>query len=452
VAVISEAAPDRIVVAKSSSPLVIGLGEGETFCASDIPAILPYTKQMLFLDEGEIAVLTAGGAELTTLAGERVERAPRTITWNAGQAEKGGFKHFMLKEIHEQPRAIEDTLRGRIDLQKGDVVDTEIGLDAEAAAKVKRVYFLACGTSNHAALYGRYLVEALAKLPATTELASEFVARDPVLGEGDLVIAVSQSGETIDTLAAVRLAKERGARILALVNVLDSAIARAAHGSLYTHAGPEIGVASTKCFTAQLAALVLVAVYLGRRSGALPQARAIEVLQGLVEVPHRMREVLAIDDTVRDLARKYQGTKSCLFLGRGVSYPMALEGALKLKEISYIHAEGYAAGEMKHGPIALIDADMPVVVVMPQDRSYEKIASNLQEASAREGRILAIATRGDPEVGAISEHVIYTPKVDVLLSPFVTSVPLQLFAYYVADFKGTDVDQPRNLAKTVTVE
>jgi glucosamine--fructose-6-phosphate aminotransferase (isomerizing) len=358
----------------------------------------------------------------------------------------------MLKEIHEQPRAIEDTLRGRVDLANGDVFETEIGLDEQAAAKIQRVVFLACGTSNHAALYGRYLIEELAQLPATAELASEFVARTPVVGPNDLVVAVSQSGETIDTLAAVKAAKERGARVLALANVLDSAIPRGSHGALYTHAGPEIGVASTKCFTAQLAAMVLLAVYLGRRRGTLDQARAAELLQGLVEVPHRMRDVLALDDSVRDLARRYQNTKSCLFLGRGVSFPIAVEGALKLKEISYIHAEGYAAGEMKHGPIALIDAEMPVVVVMPRDRAYDKISSNLQEARAREGRILAVATRGDAEVGGIAESVIYTPRVDPLLSPFVTSLPLQLFAYYVADFKGTDVDQPRNLAKTVTVE
>jgi glucosamine--fructose-6-phosphate aminotransferase (isomerizing) len=452
VAVIHKDAPDRIVVAKSSSPLVIGLGEGETYCASDIPAILPYTKRMLFLEEGEVGLLTARGCELTTLQGEPVKREPKTITWNAAQAEKGGYKHFMLKEIHEQPRAIEDTLRGRIDLEKGDVIGSEIGLDQESALRIKRVYFLACGTSNHAAQYGRYLIEALTGLPSTTELASEFVAREPIVGEGDLVVAVSQSGETIDTLAALRVAKEKGARIIALVNVLDSAIPRTAHGTLYTHAGPEIGVASTKCFTTQLAALVLLAVYIGRRRATIDAARGREILQGLLETPHRMRDVLAMEDSVRDLARRYQHAKSVLFLGRGVSFPIALEGALKLKEISYIHAEGYAAGEMKHGPIALIDADMPIVVVMPDDRTYEKIASNLQEAKAREGRILAIATRGNKDVGGIADDVFYTPKMDALLSPFVTIVPLQLLSYYAADFKGTDVDQPRNLAKTVTVE
>jgi glucosamine--fructose-6-phosphate aminotransferase (isomerizing) len=452
VAVVSRDEPDRIVIAKNASPLVIGLGEGETYCASDIPAILPYTRNVILLEEGEIALLTANGAEITTLKGDKVERKPKTITWNAAQAEKSGFKHFMLKEIHEQPRAIEDTMRGRIDLDKWDVIESEIGVEAAAAEKLRRVYFLACGTSFHASLFGRYLVETLAGVPATSELASEFVIRDPVVGEGDLVVAVSQSGETIDTLAAVKAARERGARVLALANVLDSAIPRASNGSLYTHAGPEIGVASTKCFTAQLAAMTLLAVYLGRRRGTLSVDRARDVLQGMLEIPHRMREVLAQDDTLRDLARKYQHARSFLFLGRGVNFPIAVEGALKLKEISYIHAEGYAAGEMKHGPIALIDENMPVVVVMPRDRTYEKVLSNLQEVKAREGRILALATRGDAEVGAIADHVFYLPKVDPLLSPFVTAIPLQLLAYYVADFKGTDVDQPRNLAKTVTVE
>jgi glucosamine--fructose-6-phosphate aminotransferase (isomerizing) len=452
VAVLCKEEPDHIVIAKNASPLVIGLGEGETYCASDIPAILPYTRKMILLEEGEIALLTAGGAEISTLDGQRVERKPKIITWNAAQAEKSGYKHFMLKEIHEQPRAIEDTLRGRIDLEKWDVVESEIGVDAAMAQDLRRVYFVACGTSYHASLFGRYLIEALAGVPSTCELASEMVIREPVMGEGDLVVAVSQSGETIDTLAAVKVAKERGARVLALTNVLDSAIPRASNGALYTHAGPEIGVASTKCFTAQLAAMLLLAVYLGRRRGTLDVERAREVLQGMIEVPYRMREVLAQDDTLRDLARKYQNAKSFLFLGRGVSFPIAIEGALKLKEISYIHAEGYAAGEMKHGPIALIDESMPVVVVMPRDRTYEKVLSNLQEVKAREGRILALATRGDSEVGAIADHVFYLPKVDPLLTPFVSSLPLQLLAYYVADFKGTDVDQPRNLAKTVTVE
>ncbi len=452
VAVVDAATPDRLIVAKNASPLVIGLGDGETFCASDIPAILPYTKNMVFLEDGEIAVLTVDGVSIQTLAGQKVERAPKTIHWNAAQAEKGGYKHFMLKEIHEQPRAIEDTLRGRVDLAAADVIESEIGIDTETAKGIQRVYFLACGTSHHATLYGRYLMEAIAKVPATAELASEFIGRDPVIGPGDLVVAVSQSGETLDTMQALKVAKERGARVLAVVNVLDSAIARAAHGALYTHAGPEIGVASTKCFTTQLAAMVLLAVGIGRRRGTLERERAFEILQHLVEVPHKMREALALDDLVRDQARQLVQAKSALFLGRGISHAIALEGALKLKEISYIHAEGYAAGEMKHGPIALIDADMPIVVVLPDDRSYEKIASNMQEAKAREGKIFAVATRGNSEVGGIAHTTMYVPKVDWLLTPFVTVLPLQLLSYYVADFKGTDVDQPRNLAKTVTVE
>ncbi len=452
VAVIDQNEPNRIVVAKNASPLVIGLGDGETFCASDIPAILPYTKNMLFLEEGEIAVLEATGVKIFTLEGKSVERAAKVILWNAAQAEKGGFKHFMLKEIHEQPRAIEDTLRGRVDLAAGDVFDSEIGIDAEAAKKIKRVYFIACGTSHHATLYGRFLMESIARLPSTTELASEFIGRDPVVGPDDLVIAVSQSGETLDTLTALKVARDHGARILAVANVIDSAIPRAANGSFYTHAGPEIGVASTKCFTTQLAAMVLLAVYLGRRRDVLTKERATEILQGLVEIPHHIRDVLALDDSIRDLARGLSVAKSALFLGRGVSYPIALEGALKLKEISYIHAEGYAAGEMKHGPIALIDADMPIIAILPDDRSYEKIASNVQEAKARDGRIYALASRGNGDIGGIAQHVVYLPKVDPVLSPFITTVPLQLLSYYVADFKGTDVDQPRNLAKTVTVE
>ena len=452
VAVLDRAAPDRLIVAKNASPLVIGLGEGETFAASDIPAILPWTKKMVFLEDGEIAVLTADGAALQTLSGQKVERAPKTITWNASQAEKGGYKHFMLKEIHEQPRAIEDTLRGRVDLAGGDVFESEVGISADVARSIKRVVFLACGTSHHATLYGQFLMEAVAKIPATSELASEFCTRDPIVGSDDLVIAVSQSGETIDTLSALKVAKERGAHVLSVVNVLDSAIPRASHAACYTHAGPEIGVASTKCFTTQLAAMVLVAVGLGRRRGVLEKERAHEILQGLVELPHKMREVLALEDILRDQARHFVNAKSALFLGRGISHSVALEGALKLKEISYIHAEGYAAGEMKHGPIALIDSDMPVVVVLPDDNTYEKIASNMQEAKAREGKVLAVATRGNTEVGGIADHAVYVPKVDPVLTPFVTVLPLQLLSYYVADFKGTDVDQPRNLAKTVTVE
>ena len=453
IAVVHSDMPGVFVVAKQDSPLVLGIGEGEMFAASDIPALLAHTRDVILMQDGDMAKVTTAGAAITRIAdGAPVTRDKKRIDWSPTQAEKGGYKHFMLKEIHEQPRAIEDTLRGRIDLDKADVVGAEIGLTDEIAKSIGRVYFVACGTSAHAAMAGRYWIEQLARVPSTVEIGSEVRYRDPVFLPTDLVVAVSQSGETADTLAAVKAAKAQGARVLAVANVLDSAIPRAADGSLYTHAGPEIGVASTKCFTTQLAALLLLAVYLGRRRGTLPETQARRILDAAWAAPAKMRDVLARADDIRVIARRHMRAKDMLFLGRGTGFPIALEGALKLKEISYIHAEGYAAGEMKHGPIALIDENMPVVVVMPRDRTYEKVLSNLQEVKAREGRILALATRGDQEVGAIADHVFYIPKMDALLSPFATSLPLQLYAYYVADFKGTDVDQPRNLAKTVTVE
>ena len=451
-AVASSKEPDRIVVAKNASPLVIGLADGATLCGSDIPALLGHTRRMLFMEDNEMAELTRDGVRLETIAGERVKRAPRHIDWSPVQAEKGGYKHFMLKEIFEQPRAIEDTLRGRILLEEGDLVDAEFGLDPEAVRGIERVYFIACGTSYHAALAGRHWVEQISRIAAQTELASEVRYREPVFTSKDLVVAVSQSGETADTLAALKTAKEAGARILALANVVDSAIPRAAHGALYTHAGPEIGVASTKCFTTQLAAMLLLSVYLGRRRGTVDAAKAREILQALVELPNEMRSALERKDSVWEVARRWQHSDHMLFLGRGLGFPIALEGALKLKEISYAHAEGYAAGEMKHGPIALIDEEMPVVVVMPHDAHYEKTLGNVQEVRARDGRVIAIATDGDEEAKKLAEHVLYVPKVPDAVIPLVTVLPLQLLAYYIADLKGTDVDQPRNLAKTVTVE
>lgn len=451
-AVASSKESDRIVVAKNASPLVIGLAEGATLCGSDIPALLAHTRRMLFLEDNEMAELTRDGVRIETIAGERVKRAPRHIDWSPVQAEKGGYKHFMLKEIFEQPRAIEDTLRGRILLEEGDLVDAEFGLDAEAVRGIERVYFIACGTSYHASLAGRHWVEQISRIAAQTELASEVRYREPVFTSKDLVVAVSQSGETADTLAALKTARESGARVLALANVVDSAIPRAAHGALYTHAGPEIGVASTKCFTTQLAAMLLLSVYLGRRRGSLDASRAREILQALVELPNEMRTALERKDSVWEVARRWQHAQHMLFLGRGLGFPIALEGALKLKEISYAHAEGYAAGEMKHGPIALIDEDMPVVVVMPRDAHYEKTLGNVQEVRARDGRVIAVATDGDEEAAKLAEHVLYVPKVPDVVIPLVTVLPLQLLAYYIADIKGTDVDQPRNLAKTVTVE
>ncbi len=451
-AVVSRNEPDRLVVARHDAPLVIGIGDGETLCGSDIPALLAHTRDMIFLEDGELAELTATGVRIERLDGTVVDRAPKRIDWNPLQAEKSGFKHFMLKEIFEQPRAVEDTIRGRILLESADVVDAELGVDAETVKRIGRVYLIACGTSFHACLVGRYWLEQLGRVPTQVELASEVRNRDPVFTKDDLVVAVSQSGETLDTLVAARAAREAGATVLAITNVLDSAIPRAAHGALYTHAGPEIGVASTKCFTTQLVAFLLLSVYIGRRRGALTEARAREVLQALVELPSVMRRALENKDAVAEVARHFHQAEHVLFLGRGLSYPIALEGALKLKEISYAHAEGYAAGEMKHGPIALIDEKMPVVVVMPRDRHFEKTLANVQEVRARDGQVIAIVSEGDEEGRALAQHVLEIPNAPEVVQPLLTVLPLQLLAYYSADFKGTDVDQPRNLAKTVTVE
>jgi len=474
IAVVSGRSPQQVVVAKQDSPLVIGVGESEMLAASDIPALLASTRDVIFLQDGEVAVLEQSTVTITTLAGVPVTRASKRIDWSPTQAEKGGFKHFMLKEIHEQPRAVEDTLRGRIDLVAHEVVGEEIGVSIALAKSINRVCFVACGTSSHSAMAGRYWVEQLARLPATVEIGSEVRYRNPVFTENDLVVAVSQSGETSDTLAAIKAAKAHGAHILAVSNVLDSAIPRAAAGALYTHAGPEIGVASTKCFTTQLAGLLLLAVHLGRARGTLAESEAERVLTALRGVPQQMRTVLAKADDIKAIARKFVHSRDMLFLGRGTGFPVALEGALKLKEISYIHAEGYAAGEMKHGPIALIDESMPVVVVCPRDGHYEKTLSNMQEVKAREGQLIAVCTEGDldverlladeasrrppassrssrPDYSAVP-NIITVPAAEPEVLPLLTVLPLQLLAYYVADLKGTDVDQPRNLAKTVTVE
>jgi glutamine---fructose-6-phosphate transaminase (isomerizing) len=469
IAVVNGDTQDEIVVAKQDSPLVLGVGDGESFVASDIPALLAHTRDVILLQDGEMAVVRKEGFTITTIeGGQPVTRATRRIDWSPTQAEKGGYKHFMLKEIYEQPRAIEDTLRGRVDLQSADVIAAEIGVSEERAKSLGRVYFIACGTSAHAAMAGRYWIESLARVPATVEIGSEVRYRDPVFLPTDLVVAVSQSGETVDTLSAVKAAKAAGAHVVAVANVLDSAIPRASDGSLYTHAGPEIGVASTKCFTTQLAALLMLAVYLGRRRGTLSTEHARKVLDALWHVPAQMREVLAQADDIKRIAKKHLRARDMLFLGRGTQFPIALEGALKLKEISYIHAEGYAAGEMKHGPIALIDEDMPVVVVCPKDNQYEKVLSNMQEVRAREGMLIAVCTQGDSEVAKLCTNVargsvrggmpleesdfIAIPNAQAEVLPLLTVVPLQLLSYFMADLKGTDVDQPRNLAKTVTVE
>ena len=447
--VMSDKEPGTLVAAKNSSPLVVGLGEHENFVASDVTAILNETRKVIFIDEGEIVTVTREGVSITDFEGRPHVREPKIITWSAVQAEKGGFKHFMLKEIHEQPRAVADTLVGRIDLENSDVRLDGIELDV---AKIKRVIFLACGTSYHASLVGEFMIESLARIPVEVDLASEFRYRDPIVGPGDLVIAVSQSGETLDTMEAVREAKKKGAMVLAISNVVESSIPRLADHSFYTHAGPEIGVASTKAFTTQLVAIALVAIHLGRRSGALTKDRAHVLLDELVQLPNKMRDVVESGAQLQVLARRYGHAHGFLFLGRGAQYPIALEGALKLKEISYIHAEGYAAGEMKHGPIALIDDKLPVVVLVPRGPNYEKVVSNLAEVRARQGKVLAVATKGDNEIGGHADDVVLVPDTALELQPILSVVPLQMLSYYVADGKGTDVDQPRNLAKSVTVE
>jgi glutamine---fructose-6-phosphate transaminase (isomerizing) len=403
---------------------------------------------VMFLEDGDIARLTRDGVAITDLAGKPLDRKAKTITWSVAEAEKAGYPHFMLKEIHEQPRALTDTLRGRLLVDGNDALLD----DLDISRVPRRVVLLACGTSYHAGLVGKFLIEAAARLPCEVDLASEFRYRDPVVGAEDLVVGISQSGETADTLAAIKEAKARGARTLAICNVVDSAIARASDGALYTHAGPEIGVASTKCFTAQLAALSLLAIHLGRRTGGLGQEAAASLIKELLLIPQKMSETLAALGDLKDLAGRYKNAKDFLYLGRGTNYPIALEGALKLKEISYIHAEGYAAGEMKHGPIALIDDGIPVVVIAPRGKGYEKVLSNLAEVRARDGQVIAVATKGDNDIASQCKDVLWVPDAPALFQPMLTVIPLQLLAYAVALARGNDVDQPRNLAKSVTVE
>jgi len=448
IAVLSDHHPTEIVAAKNASPLVVGLGQGEAFLASDAPAILEYTRQMVFLEEGDVVALGRDGVRFTDVEGKPLARTARTITWTAGQAEKAGYPHFMLKEIYEQPQAVSDTLRSRLLLDTADVT-----LDGQSLGEVpSRVVILACGTSSHAGMVGKFLIENLARIPCEMDLSSEFRYREPVVGPRDLVVAISQSGETLDTLCAVKEAKARGSRAFAICNVVDSAIARTSDLVLYTHAGPEIGVASTKCFTAQLAALALLAIHLGRRNRALSDQAAAEMVAALVSLPHKMSETLRKVGNLRELAHKYMHARDFLFLGRGTNYPIALEGALKLKEISYIHAEGYAAGEMKHGPIALIDDGLPVVIIATQGKGYDKVLSNLAEVRARDGHVIAVATRGDEAIRAQCQDVLWVEDAPALLQPLITVLPLQLLAYSIAVARGTDVDQPRNLAKSVTVE
>jgi glucosamine--fructose-6-phosphate aminotransferase (isomerizing) len=458
--VLSAAEPDKIIAARFGPPVVIGVGEGEYFVASDVPGVLHHTRNIYFLADGDMAILTLAGVELTDFDGKPINRAITRIQWDPIQAEKGGYKHFMLKEIWEQPRAITDTTLGRVSLDSGKVYLGEMKLSDEELAAAQSITIAACGTSWHSALTGKYMIERLARLPVDVDYASEYRYRDPIAGPDTLGLLITQSGETADTLAAQREMIKLGSKTVAICNVVDAMVAREAHGAIYTHAGPEIGVASTKAFTAQLTALFLLALKLGQLRGHLDAAQSVALIEQLSRIPGKIEEVLRTRTAqCEELAKDFSNARDFLYLGRGVHFPIALEGALKLKEISYIHAEGYPAGEMKHGPNALIDETLPVVVLVTRDESdpssklrYEKTISNIQEVTARSGRVIAVATEGDTTIGELVEHVIHIPPAMELLSPLIEIVPLQLLAYYIAVRRGCDVDQPRNLAKSVTVE
>jgi glutamine---fructose-6-phosphate transaminase (isomerizing) len=452
IAVMWRGDPDRIVAARCSSPLVVGLGEGEFLVASDIPALIAHTRNVVFLEDHEVAVVGREGVMIATLDGEPVHRGVERIPWSPILVEKGGYKHFMLKEIYEQPRAIRDTILGRYSLEAGDVYLDGMEALEEIIPRLQRMVLVACGTSWHAALVGKFLLEELARIPVEVDYSSEFRYRDLILDTTTAVLAISQSGETLDTLVAIREAKRHGCRVISVVNVVGSSIARESDGVFYTHAGPEIGVASTKAFTAQLTGLYLLALYIGRRRGALDAARVQELLTPLLRLPQLAEEALKCDEVVEQLSHRFAQHADFLFLGRGISYPIALEGALKLKEVSYNHAEGYPAGEMKHGPIALIDPRMPVVVLAPRDRTHAKILANIQEVKARGGIVLAVGTDGETDLCGRADHCLTIPPTSPHLTPILLVIPLQLLAYHIAVHKGCDVDQPRNLAKSVTVE
>jgi glucosamine--fructose-6-phosphate aminotransferase (isomerizing) len=450
---VSAAAPDRLIAAKhGAGSVVVGLGRGEMFIASDIPAILAHTRDVVILEDEDMAVVTAQGVEVSTLAGDPVQRDPVRILWDPIMAEKGGYRHFMLKEIYEQPRAITDTFRGRISPETGNVVLPEIKLDPETLRGLSRVVLVACGTAYHAAMLTRSMIERMAGLPAEVDLGSEFRYREAIMGPETLVVAISQSGETADTIGAIKAAKQRGCPTLSITNVVGSAISRETTGVLYMHAGPEIGVASTKAFTAMLIAGYLLGLWLGRQRGTITAQDVKKRIADLVELPRLVEQTLELDAPIAQLAKELAVARDFLYLGRGLQFPIALEGALKLKEISYIHAEGYAGGEMKHGPIALIADQLPVVALAPRDGHYDRMLGNIEEVRARDGMVIAVTDSSDTVLAQKADHVITVPPTSDLLSPVLTVIPMQFLAYHIAVRRGCDVDQPRNLAKSVTVE
>ena len=453
VAVLDKEQPDEIIAARKSSPLVVGIGENEFFLASDATPIVEYTDKVVYLEDEEIAVIHRDEPlRVVNLKNMECSHKVKTVSMNLGQLEKGGYKHFMLKEIYEQPNCIHDCMRGRINVESTNVVLSAVIDYRQRLLDAKRFIIVACGTSWHAALIGKHLIESFCRISVEVEYASEFRYRDPVIGGSDVMIAISQSGETADTLAAIELAKSRGAFIYGICNAVGSSISRATHTGSYIHVGPEIGVASTKAFTGQVTVLIMLALTLAREKQTIDEAKYLTIVHELRQIPDKMKEVLKLDDRIAELSKIFTYAHNFIYLGRGYSYPVALEGALKLKEISYIHAEGYPAAEMKHGPIALVDAEMPVVVIATQNGLYEKVLSNIQEIKARKGKVIAVVTRGDTVISKIADICIELPGTIECLDPLITTVPLQLLAYHIAVCKGMDVDQPRNLAKSVTVE
>lgn len=444
--------PTQLIAARKGSPLVIGVGENEYFFASDATPIIEYTKEVVYLDDYEIAIVKDNDLTIKNLSNEEIDPYIQTVELELEAIEKGGYEHFMLKEIFEQPRSIADSMRGRINVEDASLVLGGLGSYLDKIAKTKRIVIVACGTSWHAGLVGEYLFEELARINVEVEYASEFRYRNPIIKEGDIVIAISQSGETADTMAALELAKSKGAIILGVCNVVGSSIARITHAGVYTHAGPEIGVASTKAFTAQVTVLTLIAIAVANKKGTISNEQYRELIFGLDAIPSKVEKILKNSEQIKDISKLFTFASNFIFLGRGLNFPVALEGALKLKEISYIHAEGYPAAEMKHGPIALIDEDMPVIFIATKDSSYEKVVSNIQEVKARKGRVIAVVTEGDTLIPKMVDFTIEVPQTNDLLLPLLTSIPLQLISYYIAVLRGRNVDQPRNLAKSVTVE